>query len=202
MRKSVDFLLGTVLAGLLILAPIYLAVLLLLKATASLLQLVKPLTRLLPPLVIHENAIALLLIFLFCFLVGLLVRTRWGQAGWKRLDPVLDKIPGYSLFRGFMQRLTGDTHEEAWKPALAEIEDALVPAFIIEALADGRFTVFVPAVPAPFTGAVYILDPDRVHPVDVPFTRAIQAVSRWGSGCRDLVAAMADKKVPARKTTS
>jgi uncharacterized membrane protein len=202
MRKSVDFLLGTVLAGLLILAPIYLAVLLLLKATASLLQLVKPLTRLLPPLVIHENAIALLLIFLICFLVGLLVRTRWGQAGWKRLDPVLDKIPGYSLFRGFMQRLAGDTHEEAWKPALAEIEDALVPAFIIEALADGRFTVFVPAVPAPFTGAVYILDPDRVHPVDVPFARAIQAVSRWGSGCRDLVAAMADKKVPARKTTS
>ena len=32
---------------------------------------------------------------------------------------------------------------------LAEIEEALVPAFIIEELADGRYTVFVPSVPTP-----------------------------------------------------
>jgi hypothetical protein len=33
-----------------------------------------------------------------------------------------------------------------------EIEEALVPAFIIEELDDGRFTVFVPSVPTPFAG--------------------------------------------------
>ena len=77
-----------------------------------------------------------------------------------------------------------------WKPALAEIEDALVPAFIIEELEDGRFTVFVPSVPTPFAGAVYILSRERVHPLDVPFTQAIKSVSRWGSGSKDLVAAM------------
>ena len=32
-----------------------------------------------------------------------------------------------------------------WKPVLAEIEDALVPAFIVEELDDERFTVFVPS---------------------------------------------------------
>jgi uncharacterized membrane protein len=55
---------------------------------------------------------------------------------------------------------------------------------------NGRFTVFVPSVPTPFAGAVYILTPDRVHPLDVAFTQAVQAVSRWGSGTKDLVAAM------------
>jgi hypothetical protein len=45
-----------------------------------------------------------------------------------------------------------------WKPALAEIEEALVPAFIIEELEDGRFTVFVPSGATPFAGAVYILN--------------------------------------------
>jgi len=201
MSKSAHFLLGSIVAGLLVLAPIYLAILLLLKAAGSVLGLVKPIVRMLPVWARFENAIALVLILLVCLLVGLLVRTRWGQRMWKRADPLLEKIPGYSVVRGFTQRLAGDTHEETWKPALAEIEDALVPAFIIEALADGRFTVFVPAVPAPFTGAVYILDADRVHPVDVPFTHAIQAVSRFGSGCRELVAAMADKK-PAKKTSA
>ena len=82
------------------------------------------------------------------------------------------------------------TEENVWKPALTEIEEALVPAFIIEELKDGRFTVFVPSVPTPFAGAVYILTPERVHPLDVPFTEALKSVSRWGSGSKDLVAAM------------
>jgi uncharacterized membrane protein len=77
-----------------------------------------------------------------------------------------------------------------WQPALAEIEDALVPAFIIEELEDGRFTVFVPSIPTPLAGAVYVLSQDRVHPLDIPFTQAIQTVSRRGSGAKELVAAM------------
>ena len=64
------------------------------------------------------------------------------------------------------------------------IEDALVPSFIIEELGDGRLTVFVPSIPTPLAGAVYVLPRERVHPVDVPFTQALQTVPRWGSGRR------------------
>ena len=77
-----------------------------------------------------------------------------------------------------------------WRPALVEIEEALVPAFIIEELEDGRFTVFVPSIPTPLAGAVYIISRERVHLLDVPFTKAIASISRWGSGSKDLVAAM------------
>ena len=79
-------------------------------------------------------------------------------------------------------------------PALAEIEDALVPAFIVEELDDGRFTVFVPAIPTPTVGAVYILPPERVHRLDVPITQVVHAVTRWGAGMKDLVAAMNDPR--------
>ena len=101
-----------------------------------------------------------------------------------------ERLPGYGLLRSLTQRLAGNSDEEAWRPALVELEDALVPAFIIEELADGRFTIFVPSVPTPLAGAVYILAPERVHILDVPFTQAIQSISRWGSGSKDLVAAM------------
>jgi uncharacterized membrane protein len=87
-------------------------------------------------------------------------------------------------------RIAPSRPDGAWKPALVEIEEALVPAFIIEELEDGRFTVFVPSVPTPFAGAVYILSRERVHALDVPFTQAIRSISRWGSGSKDLVAAM------------
>jgi uncharacterized membrane protein len=78
----------------------------------------------------------------------------------------------------------------SWKPALVEIEDALVPAFIIEVLDEGLFTVFVPSVPTPLAGAIYILEPKRVHPLDVPFTHAIKVISRWGFGAKELVRAL------------
>jgi len=80
-----------------------------------------------------------------------------------------------------------------------KIEDALVPAFIVEELDDGRFTVFVPSVPTPFAGAVYILSRERVHLVDIPFTQAIQSVSRWGAGSKELVAAMRGEKRSSRR---
>jgi len=103
---------------------------------------------------------------------------------------LFERLPGYGLFRSLTQRLAGEGRENVWKPALVEIEDALVPAFIIEEVGDGRLTVFVPSVPTPLAGAVYILSRERVHPLDVSFTRAIGSISRWGSGSKQLVAAM------------
>ncbi len=97
-------------------------------------------------------------------------------------------------FRSFTQQLAGKTEDNTWKPALAEIEDALVPAFIIEELENASFTVFVPSIPTPLAGAVYILPSDRVHPLDVPFTQAIKTISQWGSGSKDLLAAMEKKR--------
>jgi uncharacterized membrane protein len=73
----------------------------------------------------------------------------------------------------------------------------LVPAFIIEEFPDGRYTVFVPSIPTPLAGAVYVLDRNRVHPLDVPFTDALKAVSRWGAGAKDLVMAMEQARTTA-----
>jgi uncharacterized membrane protein len=138
-----------------------------------------------------EHVLSLLLVLIVCFLIGAAARTPAGRVMRERIERSLfERIPGYALFRSLTQRMAGRDEENVWKPALAEIEEALVPAFIIEELEDGRFTVFVPSVPTPFAGAVYVLTPERVHPVDVPFTHALRSVSRWGSGSKELVAAM------------
>jgi uncharacterized membrane protein len=198
MRKGSRSVGGTLFAGILVIAPVYLGVLLLLKAIKSLAGLLKPLAGLLPDWVPAEGILSLLLVLVFCYLVGLAIRTSPGQAIRQRIErAVFEKIPGYALFRSFTRRLAGESEDEAWKPALAEIEDALVTAFIIEEHADGRYTVFVPSVPTPFAGAVYVLSRDRVHPLDIAFTQAIKTVSRWGSGCKDLVAAMESTKQPS-----
>ena len=191
MKKALVFVAKAVLAGLLVVVPIYLAVLVLLKGMKSVGQLVRPFARLLPDWFPAEQAMSLLLVLMICFLIGVAVRTRAGRVVRERIEKgFFQRIPGYALFRSLTQRLAGEDQESTWKPALVEIEDALVPAFIIEEFEDGRYTVFVPSIPTPLAGAVYILDRKRVHPLDVPFTEALKAVSRWGSGAKDLVAAM------------
>jgi uncharacterized membrane protein len=193
-RSWSTFILGRVIDGVIILAPIYLAVLLVLKAMGSLRHLVLPLANLFPKWLHATHLLSFLCVLIICFLIGLIVHTTPGQASWNWMEnSLLQKIPGYSVFRSLTRQLAGESGGEEWKPALAEIEEALVPAFIIEELPDGRFTVFVPSVPTPFAGTVYILDPARVHLLDVPVTTALKAVSQWGSGCQNLVAAIRKK---------
>jgi uncharacterized membrane protein len=191
MKTARERFVSTFVAGVFVVVPVYLAILLLLKGMQSVAKLVRPVAAMVPDWLPAEGLFSLLLVVLICFVVGAAVRTRRGRAIRNRMDVVFfERLPGYGVLRSLTQRLAGDGDEAAWKPALAEIEEALAPAFVIEEHDDGRFTVFVPSIPTPFAGAVYVLDPDRVHVLDVPFTQAIQSVSRWGSGAKNLVAAM------------
>jgi hypothetical protein len=119
------------------------------------------------------------------------VRTRPGLRAKNVLDRyMLERIPGYTLLRGLTGRITGHEEGATFAAALVEIEEALVPAFVVEEHADGRYTVFVPSVPTPAAGSVYVLERARVHLLDVPFTTAVSVISKWGAGSRDLVEAM------------
>jgi len=191
MKYAREFITNALVGGALVVLPLYLAVLLLLKGMQAVAGLVRPVANLLPESMHAETILALLLLLIVCFVVGVAVRTPSGRALRGRLETaIFGKIPGYETVRGLTQRLAGEAEENVWKPALVEIEDALVPAFIIEEHDDGRLTVFVPSVPTPFAGAVYVLNRTRVHPIGVPFKQAIQTISKWGSGSKDLVAAM------------
>src|SRR6476469_6281358 len=108
MRKLRQFIVSALVGGLLVLAPIYFALLLLLKAMQSLGGLVRPLAKLLPDWVPAENLLSLLLVLFVCFLVGAFVRTTAGRAIRERFEKRLfEKIHGYTLLRSMTQQLAG-----------------------------------------------------------------------------------------------
>jgi uncharacterized membrane protein len=191
MKKVFAFVAKPVLGGLLVVIPIYLAILVLLKGMKTVGGLVRPFALLLPDWIPAEQVLSSLLVLMICFLIGIAVTTRAGRVARERIEKgFFQRIPGYALFRSLTQQVAGDNRQNVWKPALVETDEALVPAFIIEEFEDGRYTVFIPSIPTPFAGAVYILDRKRVHPLNVPFTETLKVVSRWGSGAKDLVMAM------------
>ena len=179
----------------------YFAVLVLLKGMKSVANLVHPLAQLLPDWLPAEQFLSLLLVLAICVAIGASVGTRIGQRvrNWTE-KTLFERIPGYGLFRSLTHQVAGQGRGSTWKAALVEIEEALVPALIIEELEDGRYTVFVPSIPTPFAGAVYILDRKRVHALDVPFTDALTVVTRWGSGAKNLVASMEKGGKPVERT--
>ena len=98
MKKFGAFVVSAFVGGLLIVAPLYLAVLLLLKAMQSVVAVVRPFAMVLPAWFPAEHVLSLLLVLLVCVLIGAAARTPAGRALRERIATSLfDRLPGYAL---------------------------------------------------------------------------------------------------------
>ena len=80
MKRTRNFVMNALIGGLLVVLPIYLAILLLLKAMQTVASLVRPIAKMFPDWLPAENVLALLVVLVVSFLVGTAVRTRAGRA--------------------------------------------------------------------------------------------------------------------------
>jgi hypothetical protein len=85
----------------------------------------------------------------------------------------LAEYNGFDAMPNWIDPFVGTPEERMAKLRKPEVRDLLVPS-----------------VPTPMAGAVYILPPERVHPVDVPFTAALRVFTKWGAGSSEFVQAM------------
>jgi len=190
MKQLLAFLKATLLGGALFVLPAWLAVMLVAKALTHLQVFVKPVTSHLPESIGHPRIIAVVLLLAICFLVGLVIQTTIGGQVRQIVERgVLEKLPGYTMLRGFARQLTEFGTTEGFQPVLVEIEEALVPAFLIEEHNGERCTVFVPSVPTPMAGTIYIIARSRVHLLDVSAMAVMKCISKWGANSGELVAA-------------
>jgi uncharacterized membrane protein len=191
MKTLLRFLKLTLVGGLLVVLPLWVSLLLIFKAIKGALAVLQPIAKFVPQKYVHHDVVALCLLVLICFGVGLVIRTELGKSIGDWLEQrLLGRLPGFSIMRGMVRQFAGQKDEQSFQPALVELEEALVPAFIIEKHTDGQFTVFVSSSPTPMAGAIYILQPERVHPVDVPLRKAMVCVTKWGAGAAEMRAAI------------
>ena len=123
MRTLAEFTKTTLIGGVLIILPVYLAALLLAKTVKGILELLSPVTSQIPAAVEFRQVLALLVAV--CFIVGLIVRTGPGLRAKNAFErSVLEKLPGYTFLRELTGRLSGRSQEHTLQPALIEIEEA------------------------------------------------------------------------------
>jgi uncharacterized membrane protein len=199
MKRPLELLKSALVTGLLIVLPAWLALLLLLQLLLKLGVLVKPIAAQMPDGINHPQLVAAAVFIVICLLVGLLVHTAVGRIIGRTLgDNVFNRVPGYQPLRNIARQFSDMKANDGFKPALIEVEDGcLAPAFLIDAHTDGLSTVFMPSVPTPMAGSVFIMPSSRVHPIDVPVTTMMKCISKWGSGSAELLSAL---KTPAQES--
>jgi len=183
---------SALITGLCVVLPAWLAILLLLKILVKLGVIVKPITGQLPEGLNHPTVVSLVAFILICLLVGVLFHTAIGRFVGRAIEEsFLSRIPGYSSLRAIAAQTGGFDSDQNFQPALIVVDDGcLAPAFLIEAHSNDHSTVFMPSVPTPMAGAIFIMPSDRVHPIDVPLTTMMKCISKWGSNSSELLVAL------------
>jgi uncharacterized membrane protein len=192
MKTMRAFIKTTIAGGFLFLVPLGLTVLLVREVLQFARKLFAPIARLLPAEHVAGIAVVDLLtvvvIVAVCFVAGLFAQTRMGRAFGDRLErAVLGRIPGFTFLKSITRDMVGLGTGTEVAAALARIEEAWVPSFVMEQHASGLFTVFVPSAPAPTAGSIYYLTADRVKLLDVPTSAVVACIMRLGVGSRELL---------------
>jgi uncharacterized membrane protein len=179
---------ATIIGGFLVVMPAYLALILLDELIRGLVLvlggLIKPITAVLG---IDEGAIGfivgVLVFLLLCAVAGILLKTSYSKHIKSKIEPIFRQIPGYVLLRSITNRLA--RLETAEKLAvgfveLIENQRSLSAAFVLEKHDNGTYTIFVPIVPTPTVGNIYVVPEQRMSIVDVPFLDMVKFITKWG----------------------
>src|SRR4029453_14757962 len=108
MKQAIAAVSKALIRGLLIVVPVYLAILLLLKGMKSVANLVRPFTALLPDWVPAEGLFWFLFVLAICAVIGATVGTRIGRGARDWLErTVFERIPGYGVIRSLTHQMAG-----------------------------------------------------------------------------------------------
>lgn len=197
MRES---LVAKVMRGFFILLPFLIAYLMLGQFLDMTLALAQPVVDILPEKLAGgqgmERLVAFLLLLVICVLVAQVAHTasarRFGR--WFE-NTFMSRFPPYAILKSLSQRLSGEENDKL-QPALMTVSPGTkMLVAVVEELADGNLTVFVPMAPAPGVGFLQIVSPDKLDPLECSMSDALGWPLNWGTGTEALLS----KKISAHQ---
>jgi uncharacterized membrane protein len=191
-KPGVQFLLTTVIGGLVFLVPVAFISYIIIQVVAFMKVVAQPLADWLPVDSVGGIALANLLaiaaLIVICFLSGLIARHTIMGGMVKKLDSLLINVPGYSIVRGIKSGFD-DTETEKMRPVALQLGTAERIAFEMQKLEDGRSMVYIPSNPSAWSGITQILPADQITYIDIPVTKVIELTEKFGHGVETILAA-------------
>ncbi len=194
MKRLHSFLVNSILGGLLVILPATIVITIFLWIFRATADLMAPLADVLAETTqisgMLAEIIAVIFLFVLCFFLGVLVRTRLGSWTLHFLENnFFYNFPLYKSVKEAISQFLGGSQAQFSRVALVKPFDdnSMTTAFITASHADGSYTVFVPTAPNPTSGLIFHLPANRVFPTDVTVDRAMRTVLSCGAGSQILV---------------
>jgi len=190
-KPVVNFVMTTVIGGLVFLVPLMFLVFILGKAIGFMMVIAEPLADWLPVDTVGgvalANLIAILAVIIVSFLAGLVARHTMAGGFVNNLESkVLVKIPGYAMIKGIKSGFDA-SDAQGMKPVALQLGTAERIALEIEKLPDGRSMVYIPSAPSAWSGVTQILPADQITYLDVPITKVLELTEKFGHGVDEIL---------------
>ncbi len=192
---NTGFIRTTIVGGLMFLLPLVVVALIIGKAFQISMLVAEPLGALIPVDrvggVALANILAALVIFVLCYLAGLVARRSSIKEKVARIEGLLiATIPGYAFAKTMVSGVV-KAEDEVGKmtPVLVRLDDYQQIAFEVERTPGGNVVVFLPGAPNPWSGSVVYVSEDRVEPLDMLPQDAIKNIRVLGRGSAKITSA-------------
>ena len=200
-RNLRNFLITTMIGGLVVLLPLVLLIKIALWLVEFLMDELHPLAELLTGF-LHFNEkfsslVALLMVMAVCFGVGLIARLKLGSVLWSSLEAAtLRKFPGYSALKEMVNMFSKPNKQSFSKAVLICPwgDDIWFTGFITDSTNSGIVTVFVPCSPNPSSGLVFHMPREKVVELKEADGLAFKTVLSCGVGAAPIARQIPDKK--------
>lgn len=196
MKRLNNFITTSVLGGLLVILPATIVFMIFLWIFDTLTGILSPFTNLLAETTQIgaqlAQLIALVLLVLLCFSLGVLIRTNLGAFVFRYVENnIFFNFPLYKLVKEAISQFFGGNAQFSRVALVKPFDDStMTTAFITASHKDGSYTVFVPTAPNPTSGLIFHLPSHRVFPTDVTVDRAMRTVLSCGAGSQILIEKM------------
>lgn len=192
MNKLKNFLGTTFLGGLVVILPLAIFAILAKWVITFFDGIIDPLASLFPERW-NEFLIKLLafgIITVFCFAIGLMVRTQFGNSIVSWLEQqILYRLPLYSTIKETVQQFFGKEKTAFSKVVLIEpfANGVQMLGFVTDETEEGMMTVFSPTAPNPTNGYVFVVHRDTVELLDVKAEVAMKNILSLGAGMGKMI---------------
>lgn len=185
MKSFFSYVKVTIIGGALLLIPLFVLIVVLLKAGSLIKRVVIPIAHRLPvqiPGIGKETLLTILILLLLCFLAGILMHTGIAQR-FKRIleDDILVHIPGYSYLQALSTDKLTHSHTATWKPATVLIDGNEVICFVVDET-EHYCSIFFPSAPTPSSGTICAREKQDVRYLPISVSETIIMLRRLGKG--------------------
>lgn len=185
MKSITRFIINTLTGGILFLIPLVFLIILFNAANNYILKISEPLANLLPNRFLGldgSRLLAVVLLTLFCFLGGLVIKTSFIANFISKLEvTIFCYLPGYSMIKAIASDAVGAEVSHKAVAVFVEDDGNWSLGFLIEE--NKEFcTVFFPEAPKHDSGEVRIVPIQTVQKIEVPTHKIAQSFKNYGRG--------------------